>query len=96
MFSPAHDSPIRIELSGFDIESLRFFDPETQSSLQTYDKVTITQARELLLTQDLQTELLQAWLKHNPRSSSLAGAQIERCLREGTFDPKIDFLSGLL
>ena len=34
VFSPAHDYPVRLEYFGDELETLRFFDPETQRSLR--------------------------------------------------------------
>ena len=42
VFAPDWDQPIRIELFGDEIESLRSFDPATQRSLQTLEQVEVT------------------------------------------------------
>ncbi len=47
-FPPLYPSPVRIELFGETIESLRFFDPATQRSKETIDQITILPARELI------------------------------------------------
>ncbi len=47
-FPPLYPSPVRIELFGEIIESLRFFDPATQRSKETIDQITILPARELI------------------------------------------------
>ena len=53
LFSPAHKFPIRIELFGDTIESLRYFDVETQRSIsQEVSKFTILPAKEAFITQD--------------------------------------------
>lgn len=41
IFSYASDKPVRIELWGDEIDTMRFFDPETQLSIQTLEEVTI-------------------------------------------------------
>jgi transcription-repair coupling factor (superfamily II helicase) len=48
VFPPADELPVRIELFGNQIESLRRFDPTTQRSDQRVESVTITPAREAL------------------------------------------------
>ncbi len=52
VFTPAHDSPVRIEFFGDEVDSVRFFSPVTQISEQTADTALITPARELLYTEE--------------------------------------------
>jgi transcription-repair coupling factor (superfamily II helicase) len=42
IFAPDADNPVRIELFGSDVESIRSFDVETQRSLETLETTTIT------------------------------------------------------
>lgn len=46
------ESPIRIELFDEEIDSIRFFDAETQRSLSKLNEITIKPASELLLTDE--------------------------------------------
>jgi transcription-repair coupling factor (superfamily II helicase) len=46
------ESPIRIELFDEEIDSIRFFDAETQRSLSKLNEITIRPASELLLTDE--------------------------------------------
>ncbi len=48
-FSPAHDLPIRIELFGDEVESIRPFDIETQRSTEQWHECVILPAREFIL-----------------------------------------------
>jgi transcription-repair coupling factor (superfamily II helicase) len=48
-FSPAHDQPIRIELFGDEVESIRPFDIETQRSTEQWRDCVILPAREFIL-----------------------------------------------
>ncbi len=48
IFPAAANSPVRIEFFGDEIDSLRLFDPATQRSAETLDRVIITPAREAL------------------------------------------------
>jgi transcription-repair coupling factor (superfamily II helicase) len=52
IFSPAHQSPVRIELFGDVIESLRFFDPNSQLSLGPCSKAYVTPPREFVISDD--------------------------------------------
>ncbi|MFA0751091.1 MAG: hypothetical protein SLRJCFUN_001494 [Candidatus Fervidibacter sp.] len=48
-FSPAHDQPIRIELFGDEVESIRPFDIETQRSTEQWRECVILPAREFIV-----------------------------------------------
>ncbi len=48
IYSPAHRQPFRVELFGDVIESIRFFDPNTQRSTEETDRAFIIPAREAL------------------------------------------------
>ncbi len=48
IFPPADSLPVRIELFGSQIESLRRFDPATQRSQERVESFTVTPAREAL------------------------------------------------
>ncbi|MCS7191607.1 MAG: DEAD/DEAH box helicase, partial [Armatimonadetes bacterium] len=48
-FSPAHDLPIRIELFGDEVESIRTFEIETQRSLEKRRECVILPAREFII-----------------------------------------------
>ena len=48
IFAPNQSYPLRIELFGDEIESLRFFDPATQRSLSSVVRITLCPASEAL------------------------------------------------
>ena len=48
VYPPAEHFPVRIELFGDEIESIRRFDPGTQRSVEQIERVVITPAREAL------------------------------------------------
>jgi len=50
-FSPLHENPIRVELSGDAIESLREFDPETQRSIAEIKEAVMIPVRELIINE---------------------------------------------
>jgi transcription-repair coupling factor (superfamily II helicase) len=49
LFSPAHEHPVRMEFFGDTIESLRWFDPETQRSVAEARQVVLLPVRELIV-----------------------------------------------
>ena len=52
IFVPCADGPVRLELMGDELESLRLFDASSQRSIKETDEFTITPARDLILTPD--------------------------------------------
>ena len=50
-FSPLRDQPVRLELFGDAIESLRLFDPETQRSTGEVTEAVVLPVRELIVTE---------------------------------------------
>ena len=67
LFPPDASLPVRIELVGSQIESLRRFDPATQRSEERIDSLTMTPAREALP-------------RHGPRVVSHVSEQLSRDL----------------
>src|SRR5512139_2121569 len=51
-FSPAHEHPVRLELFGDSVESLRTFDPENQRSLGEIRQAVALPVRELIVTDE--------------------------------------------
>jgi len=93
IFPPAESLPVRIELFGNVVESLRRFDPATQRSCERVDCVTITPAREALP-------------RHGPRIADRVASQLgsdtpadvlgeleehRRALESGASFPGIEF-----
>ena len=52
LFPAGAEDPIRLELFGDDVDSIRKFDPTSQRSYDSLDRVTIPPAREVLLTEE--------------------------------------------
>lgn len=52
LYPSGHDLPFRIDLFDDDIDSIRRFDPESQRSLDTIDKIEILPAREFPFNKD--------------------------------------------
>jgi transcription-repair coupling factor (superfamily II helicase) len=53
VFSPGQEYPVRVDLWGTEIESLRDFDPLTQRSLQQREEVRILPASEVVLSPEI-------------------------------------------
>jgi len=85
--------PVRIELWGEEVDSLRTFDPATQRSLSALDVVTIPPAREALpLYGLLAAARLKAWFESLPEPDADADpaanprADFESLLQKQPFD----------
>jgi len=63
IFSPAHKYPVRLELFGDVIDSLRFFDPATQRSLDACPFLQIIPAQEVLFDDDSRSRAAQLFRK---------------------------------
>ena len=53
IFPPGYTGPVRIDLCGDTVESLRLFDPGTQRSCVDIDRIHIVPVRELILAPDV-------------------------------------------
>jgi len=58
VFSPCYDAPLRIELYGETVESLRFFSPTTQRTTRDTDEAVILPAGETILAPDTLAEVI--------------------------------------
>jgi len=72
VFSPGRDMPVRIELWGDEVESIRSFDPYTQRSIDALDEVTLLPARDLVLD-EAALQRLPARLKSLAEARELPG-----------------------
>ena len=63
IFSPAHENPVRLELFGDLVESLRFFDPTTQLSVTPHEledpQFVLLPAREVLYDDENRQKIAQ-------------------------------------
>lgn len=64
VFPSTEDAPVRIELFGDEVESIRAFDPETQRSSTHRDSIDLGPAREVLLSEELAESGAEALEKH--------------------------------
>jgi transcription-repair coupling factor (superfamily II helicase) len=62
VFVPLYRFPLRLELDGDVVESIRFFDPETQRTMRAVEEVYLHPVRETVLTEGnrLRERLLEA------------------------------------
>ncbi len=61
VFPMGSKAPVRIDLFDEEVETLRYFDPETQRSTETLDKLEILPGHEFPLTEEGITHFRQAW-----------------------------------
>lgn len=78
VFSSGSDFPFRIELWGDEIDSLSFFDADTQRRTETAEKVRIYPSNEFPFSADTLTEKLENYLKTHKKLTDLQREFIER------------------
>lgn len=94
IFPPSSVEPVRIELLGEEIESLRTFDPATQRSRDRLSSVTITVAREAL-PQDGDRLRGYDLSSSNPQAAEEWGEELA-ALSRGEVFPRLEFYLPLL
>ncbi|MEW6034304.1 MAG: transcription-repair coupling factor [Chloroflexota bacterium] len=99
IYPPSSDSPLRIELFGDGVESLRTFDPGTQRSGERVAEATITPAREMLMPPltVYQGDVLS--LSQDSNLTAEARQRLEQDLsriQEGQWFPGAEFYAPLL
>jgi len=82
VFPPSDELPVRIELWGNQVDSIRRFDPATQRSRERVERVTITPAREALP-------------RHGGRAAERLAALLERDLPEDVREELEEHYQGL-
>jgi transcription-repair coupling factor (superfamily II helicase) len=96
VFSPAHDFPVRIELFGDTVDSIRFFNPETQRSEALTDAFTIIPPREVLYD-DENRERAAGRFRENVAIRKVDETDREAIMQglvHGQLFPGLDFLIG--
>jgi len=97
LFPPSLQRPVRIELFGDTIETLRSFDPISQRSLEPLERLTLLPSRELVLT----SQVLEGFLPRlKARSDELdlpadRRRQLAEELQSASFPAGIDYLQPL-
>lgn len=96
VFSPAHDLPLRFDLFGDTIESIRFFDPANQRSEGETAEAIIIPAKEFVFTDESRERAAQAYSKSTEGRDVEPGEKNEilHSLAQGHLFPGLDFLLG--
>jgi len=69
LFPPGADEPVRIDLFGDQVESLRAFDPESQRTIRQLKAFALSPASEALLTEDTVSRFRSGYLEAFGRGS---------------------------
>jgi len=93
LWPPAEPAPVRVELFGDEVESLRRFDPATQRTGAAAEAVEITAASEALLPRDRQA--LARALRAAGDRAQLPSARIRELVESLDDDAGLEALQGL-
>ena len=63
VFPVSSDHPVRIEFFGDEIDSIRYFDEETQKSIENIDEIKIYPATEFIVNNQHDEEINQSYIK---------------------------------
>ncbi len=92
-FSPLHDNPVRMELFGETIESLRSFDPETQRSSGEVREVVVLPVRELIVNEKGIERLKEQVTTDEHRLTQGKNEDLVSQLEQGIVPPGTEFLA---
>ena len=98
IFSPLYSDPIRIELYGDMVESIRFFSAVTQRTIKNIREAVILPARETIIKSDSLTQVINRIRKQSSGLNipvSRARDLIQRIKKDGVF-PGIESLIPLI
>jgi len=106
IYASGRDLPVRIELFGDEIESMREFDPNTQRSVDSVDSLNLAPSRETLYTGGetgykeflldiLEREAVQLTEEESERLTELVGADADALGQKVYFD-RLDLYRPLL
>ncbi|WP_203643284.1 transcription-repair coupling factor [Levilactobacillus andaensis] len=96
----AADYPVRLDFFDTEVDSLRYFDPATQRSIENVDQVEVLPATDFILTADernagataLETELKQQVAKLDAEATTTLNDQVQPLidgLKKGSVDPQL-------
>lgn len=96
----AADYPVRLDFFDTEVDSLRYFDPATQRSIENVDQVEVLPATDFILTADernagataLATELKQQVAKLDADATTTLNDQVQPLidgLKKGSVDPQL-------
>ncbi len=89
LYSPAHDLPVRIELFGDVIESLRWFSPQTQQSVGEATEFSLAPAHEILFSEN---SILRCCQTLDGKKSETDISSLQSQIRNQTYFDGIEFL----
>lgn len=89
IFSPAHPWPVRLELFGDMVESLRSFDPATQRSLEEIQQFSLIPAHEVLFSDE---SILSCCQHLDGKKSESDISFIQSQIRNETYFDGVEFL----
>ncbi len=98
IFSPLYSDPIRIELFGDTVESIRFFSAVTQRTIKNISEAVILPARETILKSSHLTQIINRVRKQSSKLNipvTKTRGLIHRIRKEGVF-PGIESLIPLI
>jgi transcription-repair coupling factor (superfamily II helicase) len=98
LFPPQRARPLRVELAGDEVESIREFDPASQRSQATLERAVAPPARELLLERDLLVER-SAEIRREAERQGVAPRQLDPlldALLRGHLPPGVEALAPWL
>ena len=98
IFSPLYPEPLRIELFGDTVDSIRFFSPQTQRKVESINEAIILPAREAIFEKSQLTQTIQRVRElacESVITEKNAEAFIERIRHDGIF-PGIESLLPLI
>jgi transcription-repair coupling factor (superfamily II helicase) len=98
IFSPLYSDPIRIELFGDTVESIRFFSAVTQRTIKNIPEAVILPAKETILKSSHLTQVINGIRKQSSKLNipvTKARDVIHRIRKEGVF-PGIESLISLI
>lgn len=84
IYATGRDLPVRIELFGDQVESIRLFDPNSQRSVGTTDRLELTPSRETLYTlgdADFRSLLLDSMEREAAALSADAATRLEELVK---------------
>ena len=93
IFSPAYDNPVRIDFFDDEIETIKFFDPLSQRSVEDTDNVWIIPACEALMEHDTRDKIVRELTKLKKNKSAELIKNIETDIdnfNERYYFPSID------
>ena len=98
IYSPMYPEPLRIELFGDTVDSIRFFSSATQRKIESVNEAIILPARETVLEKSHMSQTIRSvreQVSENGLSSQIAEEFIDRIRKEGVF-PGIESLLPLV